>query len=346
MNRVVMFLAAGAVLSTTVLISAQTTSSSTTPATNGAAAPTKPATPAKPVTPTKPATQTKPAWTPAKPQAKATTTSAAAPVSAATAPASVPATGTAAPASPSASQVVKPAASWQPYPTAQSAGAAPATPAASTVPVSNAAGAARSYGSSSSGDGRAPVGGLGVGSFLWPGGWTLIAYGCFRTDTRLFCDFDTTNTNNLAVNASIWSGAGGVNVVDDGGKITTRHNAFFVGTDGSQFQTAYVSPQAVRFIIEYDDVDPRYTTVSLVLTTNRIQSVPVFAIDPSQPAGVFPARSASGAQNKTVAATTATATTATAPAANGDTLDKAQQTVDKGKATKKKLTDILNSVTK
>jgi hypothetical protein len=147
------------------------------------------------------------------------------------------------------------------------------------------------------------VGGLGVGSFLWPGGWTLTAYGCFRTDTRLFCDFDTTNTNNLAVNASIWSGAGGVNVVDDGGKITIRHNAFFVGTDGSQFQTAYVSPQPVRFIIEYDDVDPRYTTVSLVLTTNRIKSVPVFAIDPSQPAGVFPSRPAPGAQKGTAPTT-------------------------------------------
>lgn len=177
-----------------------------------------------------------------------------------------------------------------------------------------------------------------MGSFLWPGGWTLTAYGCFRTDTRLFCDFDTTNTNNIPVNTSIWSGAGGVNVVDDGGKITTRHNAFFVGTDGSQFQTAYVSQQPVRFIIEYDDVDPRYTSVSLVLTTNRIKSVPVFAIDPNQPSGVFPSRTAPGANG------TAAAQNGAAPA-NGDSIDKAQQTVDAAKAKKKKLTDLLNGIT-
>ena len=306
MNRFAMFPAAAAVLSMTVLVSAQTTSSSpTTPSTP----PTSKTTPAKP--PARPATT--PATVPAKPQAKATTTPAAAPVAT---PTAAPASAPAASAGPSASQVVKPAAAWQPYPTTQPAAAASATPPTSAPPAGNVAGAARNYGSnasSPSGDGRAPVGGLGVGSFLWPGGWTLTAYGCFRTDTRLFCDFDTTNTNNLPVSSVIWSGGGGVNVVDDGGKITMRHNAFFVGTDGSQFQTAYVSPQPVRFIIEYDDVDPRYTSVSLVLTSNRIKSVPIFAIDPSQPSGVFPSRSAAGTHSAT-----APAQTGAAPAANGD----------------------------
>jgi hypothetical protein len=140
------------------------------------------------------------------------------------------------------------------------------------------------------GDSRAPVAAQGVGSFLWPGGWTLTAYGCFRTGTRLFCDFDTTNQNNLQADTSIWSGGGGVDLVDDGGKITRRHNAFFVGSDGSQFTTAYISPQPVRFIIEYDDVDQRYTSISLILGRERIQAIPITLIDPSQPAGRIPAR--------------------------------------------------------
>ena len=140
------------------------------------------------------------------------------------------------------------------------------------------------------GDSRAPVAAQGVGSFLWPGGWTLTAYGCFRTGTRLFCDFDTTNQNNLQAETSIWSGGGGVDLVDDGGKITRRHNAFFVGSDGSQFTTAYISPQPVRFIIEYDDVDQRYTSISLILGRERIQAIPITLTDPSQPAGRIPAR--------------------------------------------------------
>jgi len=156
---------------------------------------------------------------------------------------------------------------------------------------------------------RAPVAGQGVGTFLWPGGWTLTAYGCFRSGTRLFCDFDTTNQNNQQAGSYIWSGGGGVNLVDDGGKITYRHNAFFVGSDGSQFSTAYISPQPVRFIIEYDDVDQRYNAISLVLGSNRIQGVPITIVDPSQPAGTIPARASAGSP--------ATGTPSAAQGANG-----------------------------
>jgi hypothetical protein len=147
-------------------------------------------------------------------------------------------------ATPGASPAAAPPASW--------------SPAVSQEGSSTAAGPASAVTSASSGGNgsRSPVGGLGVGTFLWPGGWTLTAYGCFRTGTRLFCDFDTTNQNNPQAGSNIWSGGGGVNLVDDGGKITARHNAFFVGQDGSQFPTAYISPQPVRFLIEYDDVDP------------------------------------------------------------------------------------------
>ena len=201
---------------------------------------------------------------------------------------------------------------------------------------SNALSSTGSTTGATAGDSRAPVAGQGVGTFLWPGGWTLTAYGCFRTGTRLFCDFDTTNQNNLAAGSNIWAGGGGVDVVDDGGKITLRHNAFFVGDDGSQFQTAYISPQPVRFIIEYDDVDQRYTSISLVLGRERIQAIPITLIDPSQPAGKMPARvfasaPASGTQQ------------AAQPSANG-ALGTATNAVNNVNGQAKKAQGLLQSV--
>jgi len=187
-----------------------------------------------------------------------------------------------------------------------------------------------------SGDSRTPVAGQGIGTFVWPNGWTLIAYGCFRSGTRLFCDFDTTSNNNTQAGVNIWSGAGGVNLVDDGGKITTRHNAFFVGDDGSQFTTAYVGQQPVRFIIEYDDVDQRYTSISLVLARNQIRSVPITLVDPSQPAGKMPARAG-------LAAPAQAAQSSTQGSGTG-LLDKASNTVNNTNTQKKKAQSLWKSV--
>jgi len=242
--------------------------------------------PVIPVVPKKPAPASAKTATPVKPAAAAS----AKPVAA------TPARQLAAPAQAASSKAQAPIGSASGAPTAianpssqQGTGVVPL--ASQMIPGTSASpSSALSSTGSTAGDSRAPVVGQGVGTFLWPGGWTLTAYGCFRTGTRLFCDFDTTNQNNLPANTSIWAGAGGVNLVDDGGKITLRHNAFFVGEDGSQFQTAYISPQPVRFMIEYDDVDPRYTSISLVFVRDRIQGVPITPIDPSQPAGRMPAR--------------------------------------------------------
>jgi hypothetical protein len=143
-----------------------------------------------------------------------------------------------------------------------------------------------SAGPSSAGDARAPVGAQGIGTFL-SGPWTMIVYGCFRSGTRLFCDFDTFNRNNVQANSNIWEP---VSLVDDGGKITRRHNASFIGDDGSQFPTAYVTTKPVRFTIEYDDIDQRYTSISLVLGRDQITGVPITVEDASQPAGKIPAR--------------------------------------------------------
>lgn len=175
------------------------------------------------------------------------------------------------------------------------------TPVSGMIPSTAQSGLTQASGASnnlsSAGDPRAPVAGQGVGTFV-ERGWTLTAYGCFRTGTRLFCDFDVAYQTNLQANANIWRP---VNLVDDGGKITDRHNAFFVGDDGSQFPTAYITSQKpVRFIVEYDDVGQRYTSISLVYGKDQIQGVPITQMDPSQPAGTIPARASTpGAQPAT-----------------------------------------------
>ena len=247
-------------------------------------------------------------------------------------PANAPPTtsATAPPQNPTSTPTAAPAAAWSPTVPSQTAPAA-------VAPLASAPASAMTSG----GDPRTPVGGLGVGSFVWPGGWTLTSYGCFRTDTRLFCDFDTTNQGNVQVQSHIlWAGAGGVNLVDDGGKITTRHNAFFVGQDGSQFATAYVSPQPVRFIIEYDDVDPRFTTVSLILARERIQRVPVIPIDPNQPAGRMPPRAVASA---TTAGTQPAGQQTAQPGTTG-ALDKAAGTVNSVNDQKKKAQSLWKSL--
>lgn len=309
------------------------------PVVQPAKVPAKPAAPATVLKPPVPAAVPKPA-------VPVATTKPAAPLTPA-------AQVTAVPQSAAVNTAAKPAAATPP-----SVPTAAATPTATTSPAAQApanaltslpqtlqsgassvpsAASALSSGSSAGGDPRSPVAGQGVGTFLWPGGWTLIAYGCFRSGTRLFCDFDTTNQNNFQVNGtgSFWMGGGGVNLVDDGGKITYRHNAFFVGADGSQFDSAYIGQQPVAFIIEYDDVDARYTAISLVLGRDRMQSIPITLIDPAQPAGKMPARTSLVASAGGTAPAGSTATPqAAAAGANG--VDKATSTVNNINDQKKK----------
>jgi hypothetical protein len=154
--------------------------------------------------------------------------------------------------------------------------------------------AGQSFAGSSGNRAAAPVGSLGVGSFVGSG-WTLVVYGCFRTGTRLFCDCDTSYQSNLQANTTIWYT---VKLVDDGGKMTDRHNAFFVGDDGSPFQSAYLtSSKTIRFMMEYDNIDQRYTSVSLVQGQQQIQGIPITPIDPNLPAGTMPARATQASGN-------------------------------------------------
>jgi len=136
-------------------------------------------------------------------------------------------------------------------------------------------------GSTVAGDPRSPVAATGLGTFR-AADFTLTAYGCFRTGTRVLCDFDATKQHNRQMNAaSIWST---VDLVDDGGRITKRHTAYFMGDDGNQFPVAFLSTTAVRMILEYDNVSPQFTSVSLVNRRERIQGVPITPVDASQPA--------------------------------------------------------------
>ncbi len=188
-------------------------------------------------------------------------------------------------------------------------------------------------------DPRAPVVGQGVGTFV-AAGWTVTAYGCYRTGSRLFCDFDVAYQRNASVASNIWYT---VALVDDGGKITPRHDAYFVGNDGSHFSTAYVSPTAIRFVMEYDDVDPRYSSISLVNGGSRIQNVPIVMEDPAQPEGIIPAR---GALNSQAAGTQVAGTQAATPdqTAAGNPIDNATQAMNKANDQKKKAQDLWNSV--
>lgn len=95
-----------------------------------------------------------------------------------------------------------------------------------------------------------------------------------------------------------------------------RHSAFFLGDDGSQFETGYVSTTPIRMFIEYDDVSPSVASATLVQGQNRVQGVAIQAIDPNAPPGSVPARAA--AQDPAQAQ-------AAAPAAAGGAMDKAQQ---------------------
>jgi hypothetical protein len=176
----------------------------------------------------------------------------------------------------------------------------------------SAAGGVSSYANNQRGAVTMP----GAGSFVW-GDWTLVAYGCYRTGvgTRVLCDFDASKQNGTQANANqMWQG---LNLVDASGRVIQRHNSFFLGDDGSQFETGYISTTPVRMFIEYDDVGPSVTSATLVQGQNRVQGIAIQAIDPSAPPGAVPARSAAQDPSQAQAAQPG------APATGA--MDKAQQ---------------------
>jgi hypothetical protein len=53
-------------------------------------------------------------------------------------------------------------------------------------------------------------------------------------------------------------------LVDDGGQITRRHDAYYMGTDGRHMQAAYASSAAVRYVMEFDNVGEQINSIPLV----------------------------------------------------------------------------------
>jgi len=200
-------------------------------------------------------------------------------------------------------------------------GAAVAPNTRSAIPVGGTANPAATSGrapimTGGSGDPRAPVAAAGLGTFLY-GDWTLNAYGCYRSGTRLLCDFDTSKQTASQGNANyLWQH---VNLVDNGGKLIRRHNAFFLGEDGSQFDTGYGSQNPVRMVMEFDDVPPSVTTVSLVANSDKIENIQV--VDASQ-------QGAASAQAPAAGQPVQAGAPAAAGAQAGATMDKAQQGVN------------------
>lgn len=310
-----------------------------TPTLSAQAAPAAPVVPAKkaPVAPAKPAAVKPVVAAPAKPVIAAPVR----PVAAAPARPVV-----AAPVAPAANVRQAPVRTALPVTAAKATAANTVVPATTRAPLStvmNAAPAATSAASSArsslfsspatSGaqrsslvnpaDPRSAVAAQGVGTFLW-GDVTLTAYGCFRTGTRVLCDYDVTKRANQQLNAAWLANWGWVNIVDDGGKITPHHNAFFMAADGSQMADAYItSDQPVRFVTEYADVSPNFNSVSLVHGSDRIQAVPISDAAAAQPGA------ATQTANAAPGDPAAQAAPGTAPAQGGSpaSLDSAANTV-------------------
>jgi hypothetical protein len=186
-------------------------------------------------------------------------------------------------------------------------------------------------------DPRAAVAAQGIGTFRGAD-FTLTVYRCYRSGTRLLCDFDLSRQNNGQANTAPFYT---VALVDDGGKITTRHDAYYMAADGSHLATAYLSPAPVRYIMEYDDVGAQFASISLINGGDQIQGVPITNMDPNQPAGSMPGRGGQVQQ----AANGAQAPNA-AGVQNGaqNAANQAGQAVNGAKSAKQKAKDWWNQV--
>lgn len=191
------------------------------------------------------------------------------------------------------------------------------------------------------GDPRAALTAQGLGTFRG-GDFTLTAYGCYRTDTRILCDFDITKQNNAQMNLGPFYT---VAVVDDGGKITSRHDAYYLGTDGTHMTTAFLSATPTRYIMEYDNVGTQFTKVSLINGGDQIQGVPVTTMSASQPAGTIPNRGGAPAAGTTTAQNQPGAPANGANPANpAGATDQASQAINKANDAKKKAKSLLDQL--
>jgi hypothetical protein len=102
----------------------------------------------------------------------------------------------------------------------------------------------------------------------------MVVYGCYRTGTRVLCDFDLMKLNAAQVGVGPFAG---IVLVDDGGQISRRHDAYYMGTDGTRMQAAYVSTAPVRYVMEFDNVGEQINSIALVHGSEQIKNVPISA---------------------------------------------------------------------
>jgi hypothetical protein len=115
--------------------------------------------------------------------------------------------------------------------------------------------------------------GQGAGTIAF-GGWRLTNFGCYRGGARLLCDFDLAAVNGTSGQTDVGP-FGGLALVDNGGKMSRRHDAYFLATDGSRMARAFYSATPVRYVMEFDDPGPQTGAVSLAHGNAVIKSVPV-----------------------------------------------------------------------
>jgi hypothetical protein len=64
-------------------------------------------------------------------------------------------------------------------------------------------------------------------------------------------------------------------MVDDGGRLTRQHDAYYMGTDGTGMQAPYVSTAPVRYVMEFDNVGEQFNSVALVSGSEQIKNVSI-----------------------------------------------------------------------
>jgi|HubBroStandDraft_1064217.scaffolds.fasta_scaffold285814_2 hypothetical protein len=108
------------------------------------------------------------------------------------------------------------------------------------------------------------------------GQFTATAYSCTRYGSRVLCDFDVTRQSSAETNQQIWNQ---MILVDDGGKISHRHDAYYVFDDGTQGNNAYLTAKPVRMIMEFDDVSANASSATLAVGQDRADSIPITSND-------------------------------------------------------------------
>jgi hypothetical protein len=116
----------------------------------------------------------------------------------------------------------------------------------------------------------------GIGNFPGGGGYNMTLYSCFRSGSQVLCDFDVWNQHNVLASArNIY---GDLRLVNSSGRMFPHNDAFFVDTDGSQFDASQIMPgNKVRLIMVFNNVPASLTNVSLAQGPTIVQGVGITA---------------------------------------------------------------------